>query len=174
MAAVAGVAFLWRGPVKGWEYPGTAHVCESIGNLPGAVLIVVGFFYATPETGWVVVLVGGLLAAISVVFGVVYAGRVARYRRFKEVIAGDNRTKKVPVLAGDELTPWARKAMMEHNLTEQQCFAGTPHQPYEAEQMWTPGSRVRVYQKMMLVFIVTLFCGTGALSWLSYAVEGKG
>lgn len=173
IAAVAGVAFLWRGPLKGWEIPEEPLVANRLVMLPSAALIVVGFFYARPETGWQVVIIGGILAAITVICGIAYSGTRLRYRRYKEVVDGDQKTKKVPVLAGDELTPWAKGAMKQHNLTEQQCFAGTPHNPYEAEQMWPLPSRVRVYKKLATLFIITLFCGTGALSWLAYGVEVK-
>ncbi len=173
VAAVAGVAFLWRGPLKGWEIPEEDSIANRLVTLPSAALIVAGFFYARPETGWQVVAVGGLLAAITAICGIAYSGTRLRYRRYKPVVEGDKKTKNVPVLAGDELTPWAAGAMKKNNLTEQQCFAGTPHNPYEAEQMWPLPSRVRVYKKLAMLFIVTLFCGTGALSWLAYAVEVK-
>ena len=173
VAAVAGVAFLWRGPLKGWEIPEETSVANRLVTLPSAALIVAGFFYARPETGWQVVAIGGFLSAITAIRGISYSGTRLRYRRYKEVVDGDMKTKKVPVLAGDELTPWATGTMKKHTLTEQQCFAGTPHNPYEAEQMWPLPSRVRVYKKLAMLFIITLFCGTGALSWLAYGVEVK-
>jgi hypothetical protein len=171
VAAVAALARLWRGPLKGWEIPEQPFFASRLVTLPSAFLMVFGFFYSTPDKEWFVLILGGLLTLAAVITGVAYASKTMRFRRFREEVAGDGVTTKIPVLAGDELTPWARRVMQEKNLTEQQCFAGTPNQPYEADQMWLPNSRVRVYKQMMILFIVALFCGTGALSWLAYAVE---
>jgi len=173
VASVVGLGFLWRGPLKHWEVPEEGLFANKLITLPTAFLIVFGFFYATPKTEWIVLGVGGLLSLVAVRSGVTYAGVRMRFKRYKEVVAGDGKAEKIPVLAGDELTPWAKATMQQHGLTEQQCFAGTPHDPYEAEQMWTPISRIRVYQKMMWLFIITMFCGTSALSWLAYGIEVK-
>jgi hypothetical protein len=113
--------------------------------------------------------VGGALAILAVAFGVSYAGLIMRFRRYKDVVAGKKKVKKVSVLAGDELTSWARGKMSEENCTEQELFAGTG--PYNADKIWPLQSRVRVYKRMMWFFIVTLFCGTGLLAWLAYGVE---
>jgi hypothetical protein len=181
MVAVAGmivstvfvVTLLWRGPVKGWEVPEQAIFANRLVILPSAFTIVIGFFYARPATLFTVLITGGILTAVSVVFGIQYAGQKMRFHRYKEVPTATGTVRQVPVLAGYELTDWAKAAMKSHGLTEQQCFKGTPHDPYNVDQMWTLPSRVRVYKRLMWAFIVTVFCGTGALAWLAYGVEVK-
>ena len=173
IAAVGGLALLWRGPLGGWEVPEQPKFANRIVVLPSAVFMVAGFLYARPETMWPVLVIGGFLIAVSTITGVAYATKTVNHRRFREVVDGDKKTKKVPVLAVDELTEWAKSAMAAHNLTDQQCFAGTPNEPYEADQVWTRPSRVRVYNRMTILFVITMFCGTGALSWLAYATEVK-
>jgi hypothetical protein len=135
VAAVAGLARLWRGPLKGWEFPEQPLLVNRLVTLLSAVLMVLGFFYATPATEWIVLLVGGMLATVAAVVGVNYAGMIARYRRFRERVIGDGVTEQVPVLAGDNLTPSAQAAMKKaakekKELTDQQYFAGAG--PYEA------------------------------------------
>ena len=171
VAAVGGLAWLWRGPLKGWEVPEQPLFGNRLVTLPSAFLMVLGFFYATPETAWQVLLLGGALAAAAVIGGVVYAGKIMLYRRFKEVVSSNNVTSKVPVLAGDQLTAAAAAACQNPGMTDQDYFAGAG--PYNPNLVWPLPSRVRVYKRLMWLFIVTLFCGTGALAWLAYGVEVK-
>jgi hypothetical protein len=173
MASAGMVAKLWRGPLRGWDSPDQSPLLNRFVGLASAFLLVLGFFYASPHTMWIVLLVGGALILISIACGMLYVTKIRKYRRYKEVVAGDGMTKKVPVLAGNELTRWAENAMNVRGLTDQQIFAGTPGNPYEADQVWTPASRLRAHNELMILFVLTLFCGTGALSWLAYAVEVK-
>jgi hypothetical protein len=168
--AVAGLARLWRGPLKGWEYPEQPALANRLVTLLSAFLMIFGFFYATPDTEWMVLLIGGILAAVALVVGVNYAGTIMRFRRYKEVLDG-NVIKQVPVLAGDELRPEALARIAKDNITDQQYLRGAG--PWDANLVWTLESRIRVYKRLMWLFIIALFCGTGALAWLAYAVEVK-
>jgi hypothetical protein len=173
VATATGLARMWRGPLKGWEVPDQPAFTSKIVTLPSAFLIVAGFFYARPENVWLVLLVGGVLITITVIAGIIYSQQITRFRRYKKVVVGNAVTADVPVLAGDELTEWAKSEMRRHNLDDQGVFAGTPNEPYTPNLVWTPESRIRVFNRLTVLFLITLFCGTGALSWLAYAVEVK-
>jgi hypothetical protein len=175
VATAGALGFAWRGPMKRWEVPDEdfPNIQNNVVTLINTALIVTGWFLATPQNiGWIL-LVGIGLATVAVVGVVIYAGQVRRHRYYRLTPAGKGATKKIFLLGGDVVQPEAEKIMQERGFTPQDYLPGTPPRPWNADHIWTRDSRVRVAQKIIVTFMITLFAGTVALAWLGFVVQVK-
>jgi hypothetical protein len=170
MTAGSAVYLMWGGRMEKWrppdeDLPGTG---QAIVLLLCGVGMVIEWYFATPDAiGWLLGAVT-LLAVTFVVCFLQYSSLLSIFIYIKKEATGPRSTRDVRILGGRELLPEAEEKRKNHGIDIQTLLEGAGYKP---DRLWKREARQQVKQRVLLFFILTLVCGTSALTGASFVTQ---
>lgn len=153
----------WRPPDE--DLPGTA---QALVLLLCGVGMVLQWYLATPNVIGLFLTAVAVLAVVSVLCFLKYSGLLGIHVYIKKVATSGKSTRDVRIIGGRDLLPKAEAKRQELDIDIQSLLEGAA---YNVDLLWSREARQWVKQRVLLFFILTLVCGTSALTGASFATQ---